>query len=708
MPKILLVDDDEQLAHTLKQAFSAKRYLVEVATDSEMGWRYVQSSPHDVIVLDVMLPKQNGIEFCQRLRAERNFTPVLMLTARGDDLDKIKGLEAGADDYLTKPFNFQELLARIRVLLRRGSSTIPDCLSWRDLRLDQNRGQVTYRQQIIPLRTKEYLLLELFLRHKTRIFSQQVLIDLLWDLEEIPTENAVRTHIKGLRQKLKQAGVDDLIETVYGLGYRLRREELSLTNDELPHQPCPEKGSIDSPDLAQPNQAGNPIHASIPTLSILQPTQPSPVARPFRNTTLDVATLTGSNTNPVTRLNADSDPDSDSDPDPSNTGLENPSEQSFSDQFRQAWKRYQSSYFARLQVIEQTVAALANGQLTEALHHQAVQEIHTLKGSLGSFGLVAACQLASTLEQACVDYQTFLHQSPHQQQEWAQQVVALRQSMQAFDTEAVPVESIPIPCASAAGLQIAQPEQSRLLIVEDDLCLGEELAQVAMARGMQVEVVHTLTAAKIKLDQTPPHVILLDLNLSEPHSNGLDLLEAMAMQQHLIPTLVFTAQQGLSERLQVMRGGAQLFLQKPLPPDRVIDLVLQATRRSIYTHWKLLVVADEPTTMETVVQVLEPWGFQTTLLDQPQQFWRMLEQIQPQLLILKADTAEVSGYDLCQIVRNDLNWRHLPILLLVDQTDPQTLHRVFLAGGNLFLPLSLISTELILCVFNLLEQAPSQ
>jgi DNA-binding winged helix-turn-helix (wHTH) protein len=149
----------------------------------------------------------------------------LLLTGHDTITKKVKGLDAGADDYLVKPFDLQELLARIRALLRRGNDSLLPAIQWNDLRLDPNNCQVTYQRKPLKLTAKEYALLELFLRNPQRIFSQSSLLDHLWALEEIPTENAVRTQIKGLRQKLKQAGATfDPIETIYGLGYRLKQQ----------------------------------------------------------------------------------------------------------------------------------------------------------------------------------------------------------------------------------------------------------------------------------------------------------------------------------------------------------------------------------------------------------------------------------------------------------------------------------------------------
>lgn len=178
---------------------------------------------YDLIVLDVMLPKLDGIALCQQLRANGCKTPILMLTARDTIQDRVKGLDAGADDYLIKPFDLEELSARIRALLRRGETALPPILTWGDLCVDPNTCEVTYQQQALNLSPKEYRLLEFFLRHPRRMFSRSQLLDHLWAMDQIPEEATVKAHISSLRQKLKTAGLEsDVIETVYGLGYRLK------------------------------------------------------------------------------------------------------------------------------------------------------------------------------------------------------------------------------------------------------------------------------------------------------------------------------------------------------------------------------------------------------------------------------------------------------------------------------------------------------
>ncbi|NJK57222.1 MAG: response regulator [Pleurocapsa sp. SU_5_0] len=174
-------------------------------------------------MLDIILPKLNGIEFCKRLRSAGNQTPVLLLTAQNSSDKKVIGLDAGADDYVVKPFEITELLARIRVLLRRTNSLLLPVLQWRELSLNSSIHEVVYQEKILNLTPKEYRLLELFLRSSDLVLTKEMILDRLWDIEEAPSENAIAVHIKDLRRKLKQAGAStDFIETVYGIGYRLK------------------------------------------------------------------------------------------------------------------------------------------------------------------------------------------------------------------------------------------------------------------------------------------------------------------------------------------------------------------------------------------------------------------------------------------------------------------------------------------------------
>jgi diguanylate cyclase (GGDEF)-like protein len=219
--RILLIEDDEALGEILQRSLTQHHYAVDRVNDGQKGWNYAQSAEYDLILLDVGLPKLDGISLCERLRSQGCATPILLMTAKDATTERIKGLDAGADDYLIKPLDVGELQARVRALLRRKDSTPAPILEIAGLQLDPSRGQVSYREQVLKLTPKEYGLLELFLRNPTRLFSRGQIIEHLWTFEDIPSEESVKAHIKGLRQKLKQVGGVNWIENIYGMGYRL-------------------------------------------------------------------------------------------------------------------------------------------------------------------------------------------------------------------------------------------------------------------------------------------------------------------------------------------------------------------------------------------------------------------------------------------------------------------------------------------------------
>ncbi len=222
--KILLVEDDERIAQALAATLKERQYVVDLANDGEVGWNCIEAFDYDLILLDIMLPKLDGVSLCQRLRRSGKMTPVLMLTAKDTSEDKVMGLDAGADDYVVKPFDLEELAARIRALLRRGNSTMPPVLEWERLCLDPSTYEVTYAGEQLHLTPKEYGLLELLLRSSPRVLSRSIILDRLWSFADPPTEEAVKVHIKDLRKKLRAVGAPpDLIQTVYGLGYRLKQ-----------------------------------------------------------------------------------------------------------------------------------------------------------------------------------------------------------------------------------------------------------------------------------------------------------------------------------------------------------------------------------------------------------------------------------------------------------------------------------------------------
>ncbi|PSB06361.1 multi-component transcriptional regulator [Pleurocapsa sp. CCALA 161] len=219
--RILVVDDDDILVEVLKRSLSSQRHVVEVAEDGQIGWEYAQTGEYDLVLLDVNLPGLDGVSLCEKMRSQGYTTPILLMTAKNATQDRILGLDAGADDYLTKPLDLGELNARVRALSRRGEVAPTSVLDINGLILDPSSCEVSYQQQPIKLTAKEYSLLEIFLRNPARVFSRSQILDKIWTFDELPLEESVKAHIKGLRKKLKQAGVVDWIENVYGIGYRL-------------------------------------------------------------------------------------------------------------------------------------------------------------------------------------------------------------------------------------------------------------------------------------------------------------------------------------------------------------------------------------------------------------------------------------------------------------------------------------------------------
>lgn len=221
--KILLVEDDQNTGSALAETLSAHHYKVNLITDGQMALELAKAFEFDVIVLDILIPKLDGISVCKHIRAFGYENPILLLTAKDSSYDRVMGLDAGADDYVVKPFDLPELLARIRALLRRRNSDTQTAIAWENILLNPIHSEVTCNGERLHLTPKEYGLLELFLSNQERVFSRSAILDKLWDIAKSPGEETVSAHIKCLRQKLKAAGASDPIETVHGLGYRLKQ-----------------------------------------------------------------------------------------------------------------------------------------------------------------------------------------------------------------------------------------------------------------------------------------------------------------------------------------------------------------------------------------------------------------------------------------------------------------------------------------------------
>ena len=220
--RILVVDDDRRLCAVIKRGLLEEAYAVDLAYDGEEGEYLAEVNPYDLIILDIMLPNKDGIQVCRELRAKKINTPILMLTAKDTVEDRVKGLDTGADDYLIKPFAFNELLARVRALLRReGTSKSPE-LRAGDLTLNALTRQIWRGQRPIELTTKEYVILEYLMRHPNVVVTRTMIEEHAWDYDFDSLSNLVDVYVRRLRRKIDNEGQDSLIETLRGAGYRLK------------------------------------------------------------------------------------------------------------------------------------------------------------------------------------------------------------------------------------------------------------------------------------------------------------------------------------------------------------------------------------------------------------------------------------------------------------------------------------------------------
>jgi diguanylate cyclase (GGDEF)-like protein len=621
--KILLVEDDALIAEPLAKALIDQRYAVDVTTDGQAGWELLESFTYDLILLDVKLPKLDGITLCRRLRRSGNQTPILLLTAQNTSTNQVMGLDAGADDYVAKPFNLQELLARIRALLRRGRAALPPLLEWRNIKLDPSICEVTCNNQSVRLTPKEYGLLELFLHNPHRIFSTGALIDHIWSFEEPPTEDTIRSHIKGLRQKLKAAGaLDDPIETVYGIGYRLRLAEENS-------QGAKEQKSKDG--KAQESKG-------------------------VEESTVESQTLAG-----VAKI----------------------------------WEQVQESTNHRVEVLEQAVALLLQNKLSEELRQQAEREAHKLAGSLGMFGADEGSRLAQEIE-TLLEKGVSLDRD--RTQHLCQLVTALRQEVQRMNTGQLPEiisESEPI------------DGRPRLLIVSPNQLLAEQLAAETPSWGMRSQIISNVVTAREQITDTDkrPNAVVLDFAAANTLDNNVTLLAELSACTPPIPTLVLTDRESLIDRVKIARLGGRRVLQQPVTATQVLESVNQVLQNTRQTQAMVMVVDDDPQVLMALQRLLIPWGLYVSVLDNPLLFLDTLQATPPDILVLDVEMPNISGIELCQVVRNDPRWSGLPILFLTAHADADTMQKVFAVGADDYVRKPIVGPELVTRIFNRLERS---
>lgn len=227
--RLLIVEDNQRLSQSLKLSLEEEGYAVDQAYDGQEGLDFAESAPYDALILDILLPKMDGLEVCRALRQRKLQTPILLLTARDTVSDRVKGLDSGADDYLVKPFALNELLARLRALLRRNGTQRGPLLEIADLSIDPATHLVERAGQAISLTAKEYALLEYFMRHPNQMITREMIENHIWSYDFECTSNVVDVYLRRLRRKIDDPAAIKLFETIRGSGYRLRIPETSAS-----------------------------------------------------------------------------------------------------------------------------------------------------------------------------------------------------------------------------------------------------------------------------------------------------------------------------------------------------------------------------------------------------------------------------------------------------------------------------------------------
>jgi DNA-binding response OmpR family regulator len=661
--KILVVEDDILVADALRITLSDRNYAVEVAHDGQTGLDYIEAFDYDLLLLDAILPKLDGISLCRHVRSRGYLMPILILTSKDSKYDRAMGLDAGADDYVVKPFDPEELSARIRALLRRGNDRVQPVLTWENLTLNPCNYQVTYQHQLLNLTPKEYALLELFLRHSRQLFSCGAILEHLWTYEDVPSEEAVRTHIKGLRHKLKAAGAPpDLVETVYGIGYRLKATDLAI---DLYQQRLDRRQSS-SEDLI------------VLSSGAVGQNDPALVETPKLRSSL------ATDVRPPERLL-----------DRTNASSTIAIDESGSPQFLSAiWNRYYQQTLDRVASIERAIVALEDRSLTTEIRQQAWQSAHTLAGTLGTFGLPIGSQTAKQIELLLEEKTALtLDRIPQLQSS----VTVLRQEIASKTT-------------TAPELVTPAPRQLPwLLAIVREPALATSLSFAAKQR---FEIVRASTLEPDRLAQTP-QLVILDLDCFAHINDGLVALSELDRDYPHIPIVVLSqpdvgvedrSPDGLHHRIEAARRGARLFLAKPLPASqilRAVDRVLQQTHAG---RARVTIVDDDRLLLEGVSSLLSARGMIVTTLSEPSHFWETLESSTPDLLILDLDMPTHDGIELCRAVRTDPHWAKLPILFLTAHTAALASDRVFAAGADDFVTKPVVDATLVTRIVNRLER----
>jgi DNA-binding response OmpR family regulator len=624
--KILLIEDDSVLITLLTKSLSAQHHVVDAVKDGEMGWTYASTFDYNLIILDIMLPKLDGISLCRKLRLEGYTMPILLLTAQDHPTAKVQGLDAGADDYVVKPFDINELIARVRALLRRGSSNPLPLLSWGDLVLNPGTCDVNYNGQLLTLTTKEYDLLELFLRDSYHVFSSDEIIDRLWSSDDFPAEATVRSHLRRLRHKLQAAGAPaDLISTIHGRGYYLKAP-----------QPFPAVKSI------LPLTTSSPEPTNIITF------------RQFKQS------------NEAQQL------------------LVQQQEQQYLKFLEETWVITKLECLANLTEMSEIIDRLVGGNCTYSDQQQAHQQAHKLVGTLGIFCLRSAMEISRQIERILkrvdvlpAEEATLL---PSLIAELIQRVtVNTPQDNDSIQTEFLPSYQ------SALLLVDLDPTINEIIttISQQENCQVVTLSSLWTSNPVNETIDSYLTNIPVEAVFLPT-VVLISLTGELKNTACLDLVQSIHQQFPRWSILVLSAEDSLNQRLAVAQNGGKFLASHYLTPKEIFYTAM-SLGRSATDHIKAIIVDNDIIWLKTLPSLLQDWDIKVTTLADPTEFLMILQLLQPDIVIIDIQMPEINGLELCQILRSDPYWQYLPVILLSGINNEETQNQAFRFGADDYL-----------------------
>ena len=643
--RILLVEDDESIIALVTTVLDQQNYIVDTATDGETGWELAEAFPYDLMLLDIVLPKLDGITLCRRLRDHKKQSLVMLLTARDSMSDKLIGLQAGADDYLVKPFDVQELAARIHALLRRGNPITEAILRCGDLQLNSTACEVTYGEQMLRFSRKEYLLLELFLRHQHRVFSRSAIVDQIWSFnEDPPNEDTVKSHIKSIRRKLDAVGAGDLIETLYGQGYRVN--PAYLLQAKAPQAEAPQAKAPQTVNLGPSPEQQIALNLSM-----------SVIWQRTRGVNLErVAVLEQA----VQALKA--------------VGLQPELQQ------------------VAIQTAHKLVGSLGTFGF-EGGSKTAQQIEATLQRVASRSDLATAQPKPAQLK--------LTRSELTQLQQWVQSLRNLLQQDAAVPLESSASSGLPLTLPSSA----TDLNSALLLVLAQDHNWVQAMAAQLSEQNLRSIAVTTVETAISQCRQLRPQIALIDSACLGQDSRAQELLALLQLPPS-VPILFLSDQATTRARVETLYAGGSLFLQKPASPVR-LQAALELLSPTRTAPARVLLVDDDPLIAKLVAACLGD-SVHLSSLAEPTRFWDILSQSNPSLLILDLNMPEINGLELCQTVRCDPQWHWLPIVFLTAQTGAQIAQQIFAAGADDLIAKPIQPAEFAVRVLNRLRRADSR